>query len=85
MNRIINVLGSAFLAEFLSLAACCLGIAGINRPVLASAGLVAGALALLPLMAFGRQRYCITGLFITMLVFTAFVLFVVSWVRFFTG
>lgn len=83
MNRIAIVLGWGLTAELMSFAAFCLGVIGINRPLVASAGLVAGLAALLPLAAFGRQRYCITGLFIAMLTLASFVLFVWSWFRFF--
>lgn len=83
MNRIAKVLGLGFTAELMSLAACWLGLIGINRPWVALAGLVAGLLALVPLGAFGRQRYCITGLFIAMLALASFALFLLSWFRYF--
>jgi hypothetical protein len=85
MNRIASFLGHGPTAEVMSFVACVLGVIGLHRPLIASAGLVAGLVSFVPLVTFGRERYCITGLFIGMLILASLFLFAVSWVRFFAG
>ena len=66
MKRIAQILAYGYTAEILSMVGCAFAIAGFNRPhaIILLPSMLICAVSLLPLVVFGRDRYCITGLMI---------------------
>ena len=64
-KRLAEMLGAKFLAETCAIASLISAILAIRiYPQIAYVGVVLSIMAFIPLLAFGRQRYCLTGLFI---------------------
>jgi hypothetical protein len=67
-SKLASALSSGLLAETLAILSPIFGIVALKiHPVFSCFGVVLAILALIPLIVFGRERYCITGLAILML------------------